>query len=117
MTNRIRKKYDQRSARLRSRDMLPWRAERSALPPASAVAVLIGVSGLVAALADVAQDQNGGDRQDREHEQRHRCAERQIVAPDAERERIGREDMRLIDRAAIRQDLDDVEIREGHDQR
>src|SRR3954451_19073149 len=97
--------------------MLPWRAGRTALPPASAVAVLIVYSSLVAALADVAQDQGGGDRQDREHEQRYRCAERQVVAPDSERECIGREDVRLINRPAIRQDLDDVEIREGDDQR
>src|SRR5215212_6036483 len=97
MTNRVRKKYDQRSARLRSRAMLPCRAGARVRPRPSAVAVLIVVSGLIAALADVAQDQDGGDRQDREHEQRHRRAERQIVAPDTERKRIGRKDMLLID--------------------
>src|SRR4051794_26312888 len=97
MTNRVRKKYDQRSARLRSRAMLPWRAGARVPPRRFAVAVLIVVSGLIAALADVAQDQDGSDRQYREHEQRHRRAERQVVAPDAERERVGREDMRLID--------------------
>src|SRR3954451_8252665 len=97
--------------------MLPWRAGRTALPPASAVAVLIVYSSLVAALADVAQDQGGGDRQDREHEQRYRCAERQVVAPDTERKGVSREDMRLVNGAAIGQDLDDIEIRECHDQR
>src|SRR5690242_16944958 len=111
MTNRIRKKYDQRSARLRSRAMLPGRAGARARPLASAVAVLIVVSGLVAALADVAQDQGGGDRQDREHERRDRRAERQIIAPNTECERIGREDMRLIDRSAIGENFHDIEIR------
>src|SRR6516162_7299831 len=114
MTNRIRKKYDQYSARLRSRETLPWRIARRA-PPISAVAVVI--SGLVAALADVAQYEERCDREYRRHEERHRCAQRNVVAPDRQRKGPGTKDMRLIDRAAIGQNLDDVKISEGHDQR
>src|SRR4051794_21363065 len=99
MTNRIRKKYDQRRVRRWPRAMLPYRTAPGARRPTCAVAVVI--SGLVTALANVAQDQDGGDRQDREHEQRHRGAERQIIAPNAQGEGPGREHMRLIDRTAI----------------
>src|SRR6266513_2880529 len=61
---------------------------------------LILISGLGPAPADVAQDKDRRDRQDRKHEQRYRGAERQIAALDADLERPGREHVRLVHRAA-----------------
>ena len=116
MTNRIRKKYDQRSARLRSREMLPYRAGRSG--PAGicgcgahrAQASLPRLRTLrrirMAAIARIGNMNSDTD-----------APSGRSLPQIAKRECPGREDMRLIDRPAIRQDLDDVEIGEGHDQR
>src|SRR5690348_14087035 len=109
----IRKKYDQNSALRRLLLMLP---RRDGMCETAGAAAVMG-SDLVATTADAAQDEKGGDAEDGEHEERHRGAERDVVALDAALECPGGEDLRLIDRPAIGQDADDVEIREGDDQR
>ena len=59
---------------------------------------------------DVAQDEDGRERQDRHHEQRHAGAERDIIALDAQAERPGGEHVREVDRTAGGQHLHDVEL-------
>src|SRR5690348_8960005 len=96
ITKTMRKTYDQMSARLRSWRMLRGRR----LVPAATVADVIA-SALRASFADVAQNEDCRDRQDREHEQRHAGAERNVVALDADAKCPGGEHVRLIDGPAV----------------
>src|SRR3954467_2979312 len=112
MANSTRKKYDHQSARRRSPFMLPACSAGTA-----GLSITAAMLGLVPAAADVAQDEDRGDGQDREHEEGHRRAERDVVALDAKLERPGGEDVRLVYRPAGSQDPHDVEVGEGDDER
>jgi hypothetical protein len=69
------------------------------------------------ALVDVPQDEHRGDARIGHHEQRDRRSERDVAALDAELERPGGETVGQVDRPARGEDADDVEVREGDDER
>src|SRR6185436_956125 len=110
ITKTTRKKYERTRVRRRSRRML-------ARATGTASASTAVISRLPRAPHHAAQYEYGGDRQDREHEERDRRPERKIVALDAELEGPGRENVRLVHGAARGQHAHDVEIGKGDDER
>src|SRR5580692_8905597 len=97
IAKRSKKKYDQRNAHARSRLMLLRRCRgRGAFVIEETETAVIPRYPPI----DVAQDKDCGNGENREHEQRDTGAERNVAALDANPERPGGEDVRLVDRAA-----------------